>query len=97
MCSVLRPYYFNAVTQSSQWTFPTVAAAVPLPAMPTLHQPGTRHASPGTIGAMGNEFGGVGDMAATLSLHSSSKGAPPPTRSPLGKGRTDASKDAEWF
>ena len=30
-----QPYYFNTVTQQSQWTFPTAAAAVPFE-LPTL-------------------------------------------------------------
>lgn len=77
------PYYYNTVTKQSQWTFPTAAAAVPLPALPTLcmkRQP----ASLASIVALGDEFGGVGSMAAKMGLrakHLDMSLAAPPARS----------------
>jgi hypothetical protein len=63
-----RPYYYNAVTGSSQWTFPTSAAAVPLPQLPHLNQPPTVH-SPGAMRRAFKELdGGVEQLAATLNL-----------------------------
>jgi len=63
-------YYFNTVTQQSQWTFPTAAAAVPLSAMPRLNDPPADR-SPNTLQSVGNALGGVADMAATYGLPSS--------------------------
>ena len=62
-----RPYYFNTVTKQSQWTFPTSAAAVPLDAMPRLNEPAINN-SPGAVRRVGNELGGVGDMASAFGL-----------------------------
>ena len=62
-----RPYYFNTVTKESQWTFPTAAAAVPLDALPRLND-SPKHASPGAVRRVGNELGGVGDMASAFGL-----------------------------
>ena len=62
-----RPYYYNAVTQQSQWTFPTSAAAVPLPQLPHLNQPAAH--SPGAMRRAFKELdGGVEHLAATLNL-----------------------------
>merc|ERR1719231_215771 len=63
-----RTYYFNTVTQQSQWTFPTTAAAVPLPALPMLTPQQARDASPNAIAGVGNEFGGALAMAASYGL-----------------------------
>ena len=53
---------------SSQWTFPTSAAAVPLPQLPHLNQPPTVH-SPGAMRRAFKELdGGVEQLAATLNL-----------------------------
>ena len=60
-----RPYYFNTVTQQSQWTFPTAAAAVPLPSLPRLDP---RSYSPGAQRRVGKEFGGVNQIAASYNL-----------------------------
>ena len=67
-----RPFYFNAVTQQSQWDFPTAAAAVPLPALPALnvHAQGN---SPSAIRRVGNELGGAADMAAMFGLPAASR------------------------
>ena len=73
-----RPYYFNTVTQQSQWTSPTAAAAVPLAMMPALNDR-PRAASPGSFAKTGAEFGGVGDMAALIGLRAA------PGSSPLTK------------
>ena len=64
-----RPYYFNTVTQQSQWTFPTAAAAVPLPSLPSLET--ALPAAPGAVMAVGKEFGGALDMAASYGLPAS--------------------------
>ena len=73
-----RPYYYNAVTKQSQWTFPTSAAAVPLPQLPQLNQPTTH--SPGAMRRAFKELdGGVGHLAATLNLATT----PAPVHAPV--------------
>ena len=69
-----RTYFYNTVTQESQWIRPTAAAAVPFEAMPTMPMAGGSVAeiSPTTrktqAMAVGAQFGGVGDMAANMGL-----------------------------
>jgi len=61
-----RPYYFNTVTKQSQWTLPTAAAAVPLPAMPS--PAAALPNSPASRGRVAADLGGVSDMAANFGL-----------------------------
>jgi len=69
-----RTYFYNTVTQQSQWIRPIAAAAVPFEAMPTMSTAGASVAeiSPTTrktqAMAAGAQFGGVGDMAANMGL-----------------------------
>jgi len=58
-----RSYWFNTVTKQSQWTLPTAAAAIPLPAMPF---PEASLPPNPTLPAA--ELGGVSDMAASYGL-----------------------------
>ena len=66
-----RTYYFNTVTQQSQWIPPTVAAAVPLEALPSM-SPMDNAMSPTTrrkaVMTVSSDLGGVGDMAASFGL-----------------------------
>lgn len=72
-----RTYYFNTVTQQSQWTFPTAAAAIPFQ-LPTLANPQAAASSPGARRRVGDEFGGVLDMATNYGLPKrGEKGAAP--------------------
>ena len=69
-----RTYFYNTVTQQSQWIRPIAAAAVSFEAMPTMSTAGASVAeiSPTTrktqAMAAGAQFGGVGDMAANMGL-----------------------------
>ena len=89
------PYYFNTVTHQSQWTFPTAAAAMPLPPMPLPEKP--RAASPGTLARTGAELGGVGDMAALIGLSPSGNALPKPVPKPSPLSKQGSSADPDWL
>ena len=81
-----RPYYFNTVTQQSQWTFPKAAAAVPMAMLPRPESPKSN--SPTAVRRVGNELGGVGDIAAQMGLKtpdSAVKQSPLVNTKPLAK------------
>ena len=84
------PYYFNTVTQQSQWTFPTAAAAIPLPEL-LAPEPPKSH-SPSAARRVGNDLGGAMDMAATFGLLQPSQqlsaGAAKPKTGPSPLGKT---------
>jgi hypothetical protein len=79
-----RTYYFNTVTQQSQWHVPTAAAAVPLPMLPTPAAPPTGYTSPNTVSRnnsllsheIGNQIGDLSQMARSYGL----TGTAPPSR-----------------
>ena len=83
---ITRPYYFNTVTQQSQWTFPKAAAAVPMAMLPRPESPKSN--SPTAVRRVGNELGGVGDIAAQMGLktpESAVKQSPLVNTKPLAK------------